>query len=113
MKVMAIGAMAATAPPEAARRARKPHVVPPGARSRRLAIQPNQPVAAPAMNAHRAGWSADTPFSGIWCAVAQRRAARAARRAALRMRSVPVPIRARSWEANPMDTMIPPGNGSR
>ena len=50
MKVMAMGANAARAPPDAARRARKHHVVRLGARSRRLAIQPSQPIPAPTIS---------------------------------------------------------------
>src|ERR1022692_970223 len=59
MKVMASGANAARAPPDAARRARKHHVVRSEAPRRRLAIQPSHPTPAPTISADLIGWFAD------------------------------------------------------
>src|ERR1022692_4647251 len=55
MKVMALGANAARAPPDAARRARKHHVVRSEAPCRRLAIQPSHPIPTPIISADLIG----------------------------------------------------------
>jgi len=66
MKVMALGAKAARAPPDAARRARKHHVVPTGARADG---RPSNPTTIPAvpMSNHFASRSTDTPIGTLAC----------------------------------------------